>query len=127
MGTLIFQGMASDAGDGQMPSRRRTSGGAVKCNQPAVATVTDSIKSYRVCAGHARQWRNTGGSHTVKWDLMAVPEAKPKMQWEYGSFVHLVDDSVSYACSASGELECFATIVSCLLFSTALPEPRWSK
>lgn len=68
MGTLIFQGMAADEGNGKCQVAEGTSGGAVKCNQAAVATVTDSIKSYRVCAGHARQMENTGGSHTVKWD-----------------------------------------------------------
>lgn len=45
-----------------------TSGGAVKCNQPAVATVTDSLKSYRIYDKHARQMENSEGSHIVEWD-----------------------------------------------------------
>jgi hypothetical protein len=57
--------MASDDG---CEVAERTSGGAVKYTQPAVATVTDSIKSYRFCAAHARRMENTGGSHTVEWD-----------------------------------------------------------
>jgi hypothetical protein len=68
MGALIFKGMAPDAGDGKCQVAEGISRGAVKCNQLAAATVTDSIKSYRVCAGHARQMENTGGSHTIKWD-----------------------------------------------------------
>jgi hypothetical protein len=68
MGTLIFQGMAPDAGDGKCQVAEGTSGAAVKCTQPAVATVNDSLKAYRVCAAHARRMENTGGSHKVKWD-----------------------------------------------------------
>ncbi len=60
--------MASDEGNGKCQVAEGTSRGAVKCNQAAVATVTDSIKSYRVCAGHAKQMENTGGAHAVKWD-----------------------------------------------------------
>jgi hypothetical protein len=33
-----------------------------------VATVTDSIKSYRVCEKHSKQMENTGGQHTVTRD-----------------------------------------------------------
>jgi hypothetical protein len=43
-----------------------TSGGAKKCNRPAVATVTDSKKSDRVWEAHAKEMENTGGSHTAQ-------------------------------------------------------------
>ena len=46
----------------------RTPSRTVKCNQPAVATITDSLKSYRVCEKHAAQMERTKGSHTVKRD-----------------------------------------------------------
>jgi hypothetical protein len=45
-----------------------TSGGAVKCNQPAVATVIDVGQYYRVCEGHAKLMENTGGTHRVNRD-----------------------------------------------------------
>jgi hypothetical protein len=56
------------ASNGTCQISEGTSGGAVKCNQPAVATVTDSLTPYRVCEKHAAQMERTGGSHTVKWD-----------------------------------------------------------
>ena len=68
MGTLTFQGMMPDAGDGTCQVAETKSGGVVRCSQPAVATVTDSIRSYRVCFGHAKVMQGTGGSHSVKWD-----------------------------------------------------------
>jgi hypothetical protein len=46
----------------------RTPSRTVKCNQQTVATITDSLKSYRVCEKHAAQMERTKGSHTVKRD-----------------------------------------------------------
>lgn len=45
-----------------------TSVATVPCNQPAVATVVDSIKSYRLCDRHAKEMENAAGPHTVTRD-----------------------------------------------------------
>jgi|ERR1700676_70024 hypothetical protein len=68
MRTLNFQGMVPDSGDGMCQVAEGTSSGAVNCRQPAVATVTDAIRSYRVCRFHADQMERTGGSHIVTRD-----------------------------------------------------------
>jgi hypothetical protein len=44
-----------------------TSGGAVQCNQPAVATVRNGLASYRACERHAKLMEMTGGG-TVERD-----------------------------------------------------------
>jgi hypothetical protein len=56
------------AGDDTCQVSEGTSGVAVKCNRPAVATVTNGLTSYRACERHAKLMENTGGSHTVMRD-----------------------------------------------------------
>lgn len=55
----------TDTGDGTCQVFEGKSGGGVKCNQPAVATVNNGLTSYRACARHAHMVEN---SCTVAWD-----------------------------------------------------------
>ena len=62
--TLAFQGVP----DAKCEAVNGSSATSLKCDRPAVATVTHPMTTYRVCDLHARLIEDAQGAHMVRRD-----------------------------------------------------------